>query len=103
MYEGDLVNSKAEGEGTFTGPFPLMTKMYKGGGGIWGLAIKYTGEWKLDRPHGFGTQERFDSQESIADPFFPKLYYQGHWRYGVPHGPGFMVSKEFYFIDGVFN
>ncbi|TNV78792.1 hypothetical protein FGO68_gene5616 [Halteria grandinella] len=83
-YEGDWLNGKANGKGTF---YHLNGDIYEGdfiddranGNGVYfhKNGSKYTGEWKNDLKDGRGREEWEDG-----------AYYEGDFREGRKHGVG---------------
>ena len=55
MYQGQFVNDKREGQGTF----------------VWADGRKYIGEWKAGKQHGVGT---YISKDGVAK--------EGYWKNG---------------------
>ena len=56
----------------------------------WNAFSRYKGDWKRNRPHGFGRLFQYHVE------------YEGMWKDGCPHGPGFIIYDNLHFVDGLF-
>ncbi|KAF0761703.1 hypothetical protein AaE_003401, partial [Aphanomyces astaci] len=86
LYDGEWVDGKRHGQGTFT---------YHDG-------LQYRGEFAANLFEGFGVLVAVDQKHPITGVWVKGSTYEGEFRGGKKHGKGLMVFGEGGSYDGMF-
>lgn len=81
-YEGTIIGSERSGWGLYRST-PLMYGVMRNSGNELIHWTEYYGEWKDDKPHGFGILRNVSGDGHVRNVF------EGSWLRGIPESSAF--------------